>query len=403
MGFAIIAQGMDGVIWEEIGFIILSWVTSPLIAGTLAFVMFTSIRRFILRAENSFERGLYFLPLCYWFTLTINVFFVVYKGSGGGFIDLSVIPLWGVTLLSIGIGYLVGFTAFLVLPILKRKAIANTETKKLQMEEEEKKILTSSSSDDIDYYDGNNDKVVVLKDNVTDDDDNDDKTNIDLSKKPIIKKNNNNNNNNDKKSKKDKSSKEIAPKHHQASEVFDLQTEQLFSFLQVLTACFGSFAHGANDVANAIGPFAVVISVYITGSVDQDSPIQWWVLLGGGIGIVVGLSTWGYKVMATIGKKLCKVTPSRGFNIELASAITVLTGSKLGLPLSTTHCQVGGVVGVGLADGRNAVNWFLVLQVFGGWVFTLPIAAIVSGLFYVILWNLFIYYIPADPVPFLTD
>jgi len=335
MGFAVMAQGIDGVIWEEIGFIILSWVTSPVVAGTIAFVLFYTLRQFVLRSPNSFERGLYIIPIFYAITMTFNMFFITFKGSGGGFVDLSVIPVWGVVLLSVSVGYLTGFFAFLALPFLKQRALINAE---------ERKVIWKGQDDPTSGEEESETASVV------------------------------------------------APSFE--AETFAMETEQLFAFLQILTACFGSFAHGANDVANAIGPFAVIISVYQTGSIDQDSPIPWWVLAGGGIGIVVGLATWGYKVMATIGENLCKVTPSRGFNIELASAFTVLTGSKIGIPLSTTHCQVGGVVGVGLTEGRNAVNWMLVLQVFGGWVITLPVAAGVSALLYLFLWNLFIYYIP---------
>jgi PiT family inorganic phosphate transporter len=132
----------------------------------------------------------------------------------------------------------------------------------------------------------------------------------------------------------------------------------------------------------------MIVSVNQTGVVTADASIEWWILAGGGLGIVIGLATWGYKVMQTIGENLAKVTPSRGFNIELASAITVVTGSKLGLPLSTTHCKVGAVVGVGLADGKAAVNWMLVLTVFGSWIVTLPIAGAVSAVFYLAMWYL---------------
>jgi len=343
MGFAVVAQGIDGVIWEEIGFIILSWVTSPVVAGTIAFTLFFLLRQFVLRAEDSFGRGLYIIPLFYAVTMTFNMFFITFKGSGGGFVDLSLIPVWGVVLLSVAVGYLTGFFAFLALPYLRQRALINAEERKVIWKGQDD--LTSASEEV------------------------DDDTTTTTSLPPD------------------------APTFE--AEVFSPETEQLFAFLQILTACFGSFAHGANDVANAIGPFAVIISVYQTGSIDQESPIPWWVLAGGGAGIVLGLATWGYKVMATIGENLAKVTPSRGFNIELASAFTVLTGSKIGIPLSTTHCQVGGVVGVGLTEGRNAVNWMLVLQVFGGWVITLPVAAGVSAVIYMFLWNMFLYYIPA--------
>lgn len=272
MGFAIIAQGIDGVIWEEIGFIVLSWVTSPLVAGTLAFSMFFLVRLFILRADNSFERGLYFMPLCYWFTLAINVFFVVFKGSGGGFIDLSVIPLWGVAVLSLGSGYLAGFLIFMLLPVIRRKAIVKYELQCLvQVESKDGKKAPVSNPDNDDSDDD--------RDPMEDGD-------------GIV---------------------ELEPRYQ--IEAFDPRTEQLFSFLQVLTACFGSFAHGANDVANAIGPFAVVISVYDTNSVEQDSPIPWWILAGGGLGIVIGLATWGHKVMKTIGENLAKVCKNNIYSI----------------------------------------------------------------------------------------
>jgi len=354
MGFALFAQGIDGVLWWEIGKIIISWVTSPLCAGTIAFLMFVSIRKFILRSPRSFEKGLYFMPFCYFGTLTINVFFIVYKGSGGGFVDLSKIPMYGVFILSMGTGYMFGAIVYALLPLIRRRAESRAET------------IQFSSADIV----GNEKRAYTDHEKSGGSDDKSDSS-VTNSLDSI---------------------QQIKPEF--IPEEFEPKTEELFSFLQIMTACFGSFAHGANDVANAIGPFATVLSVYQSCSVDQDAPIPTWVLVGGGFGIVVGLATWGYRVMATIGEKLCKVTPSRGFNIELAAAVTVLTGSALGLPLSTTHCKVGGVVGVGVADGKAAVNWKLVLLVFAGWIVTLPIAAAVSGVVYLSMWNALTYYIP---------
>src|SRR3990167_5219650 len=129
-------------------------------------------------------------------------------------------------------------------------------------------------------------------------------------------------------------------KKEKTSEVFDSRTEQLFSAGQVLMAIVGSFAHGANDIANAIGPYAVILSIYQTKEIGAGGVIPWWVLVMGGVGIVTGLATWGYKVIKTIGENLTKVTPARGFNIELGSAFVVLTASRIGIPLSTTHCKV---------------------------------------------------------------
>lgn len=148
---------------------------------------------------------------------------------------------------------------------------------------------------------------------------------------------------------------------------------------QVITACFASFSHGANDVANAIGPFAAIITIYQTEQVHQNVSVPIWVLALGGLGIVIGLSTWGYRVIETIGKKMTKVTPCRGFTIELSTATTVIVASLLGVPVSTTHSQVGSVTGTGLADGFKAINWWLFANIFASWIVTLPFCALASA------------------------
>jgi phosphate/sulfate permease len=163
------------------------------------------------------------------------------------------------------------------------------------------------------------------------------------------------------------------------SETFDAKTEELFSFLQILTASVGGFAHGANDVSNAIAPLVVIVSVYLRGDVDQEDATPWWILLAGGVGISLGLAMWGYRVMSTIGTNMTKLTPSRGFNIEFGASMTVLIASRLKIPTSTTHCVVGSVFAVGLADGIKAVNWRLLLNVVLSWVVTLPATGLISA------------------------
>lgn len=155
-----------------------------------------------------------------------------------------------------------------------------------------------------------------------------------------------------------------------------------------MTACVGGFAHGANDVSNSIAPFAVVISIYMYDDILQEHSVEWWVLLMGGAGIVLGLATWGYRVMRTIGEKVTKLTPSRGFTIEFGASMTVLIASRLQIPISTTQCVVGSVFFVGLADGIKAVNYKVVLGIFGSWLITLPFTGLLTAAIYAFLWHL---------------
>ncbi|XP_073444780.1 sodium-dependent phosphate transporter 1 [Dendrobates tinctorius] len=153
----------------------------------------------------------------------------------------------------------------------------------------------------------------------------------------------------------------------------------LFQFLQILTACFGSFAHGGNDVSNAIGPLVALWLVYQTGDVTSKAPTPIWLLLYGGVGICIGLWVWGRRVIQTMGKDLTPITPSSGFSIELASALTVVIASNVGLPISTTHCKVGSVVSVGWLRSKKAVDWRLFRNIFLAWFVTVPISGLISA------------------------
>ena len=151
--------------------------------------------------------------------------------------------------------------------------------------------------------------------------------------------------------------------------------EKIFAVLMVVTACSIAFAHGSNDVANAVGPMAAVISIANEGVVTQKSAMPVWVLLVGGLGIVTGLAMYGKKVIATIGRKITELTPSRGFACELAASTTIVIASATGLPISTTHTLVGAVLGVGLARGIGALNLGVVGTIFMSWIVTLPVGA----------------------------
>jgi PiT family inorganic phosphate transporter len=156
-----------------------------------------------------------------------------------------------------------------------------------------------------------------------------------------------------------------------------------FGWLQVMTACYVAFAHGANDVANAIGPLAGIWAVYSTGEIASQVGVPAWILAFGGIGIVVGLATWGYRVMGTIGERITELTPSRGFSAEFAAASTVLLCTKLGLPISTTHTLVGAVIGVGLARGLAALDLRVMRGIVSAWVVTLPVSfGLAAGIYW---------------------
>jgi len=160
--------------------------------------------------------------------------------------------------------------------------------------------------------------------------------------------------------------------------------ERVFAVLMVVTACGMAFAHGSNDVANAIGPLAAVISIAQTGEIAAKSALPIWVLALGGGGIVVGLATFGRHVIATVGKKITQLTPSRGFAAELAAATTIVIASGTGMPVSTTHTLVGAVLGVGLARGIDAIDLRVVARILVSWVVTIPAGAFLAIVFFFI-------------------
>jgi phosphate/sulfate permease len=160
--------------------------------------------------------------------------------------------------------------------------------------------------------------------------------------------------------------------------------EDMFMFLQLSTCCFFSLSHGSNDVANAVGPFSTVWCVYETGLVPGSKiPTPIWILVYGGLAIDIGCLTMGHQIMNALGNRLTLQSPSRGFVIELGAMFTVMIASKLGIPVSTTHCITGSTFCVGLCNGRlDAVNWKMFGVIYGGWIFTCPSAGLMTGLMY---------------------
>ncbi|KAF4338381.1 phosphate-repressible phosphate permease [Fusarium beomiforme] len=162
---------------------------------------------------------------------------------------------------------------------------------------------------------------------------------------------------------------------------YDNRAEYLYTFMQVMTACTASFTHGANDVANAIGPYATIYQIWRTGGLEgSKSSVPVWILCFGGAGIALGIWTYGYNIMRNLGNRLTLHSPSRGFSMELGAAITIILATRLKLPVSTTQCITGATVGVGLCSGTwRSINWRMVAWIYMGWIITLPVAGVISG------------------------
>jgi sodium-dependent phosphate transporter len=161
---------------------------------------------------------------------------------------------------------------------------------------------------------------------------------------------------------------------------YDNRTEFLYTFLQLLTASTAAFVHGANDVANAVGPYATIYQIWRTGAIPDKSNVPIWILAFGGAGIAIGIWTYGYKIMRNLGNRVTLMSPTRGFSMELGATIAVVVATRLELPVSTTQCITGAIVGVGLCNGTwRAINWRMVAWIYMGWFITVPVAGTLSG------------------------
>ena len=292
VGFAAVGIGVDAVAWGKVGSIVASWVVSPVMAGTVSFLLFTSVKRLILQTSDPFMNAKRYVPF-YMFLAGFVVSMVTFL-KGLKHVGLSFTA-------SESIAWSLVFALIIsLLGTLMLQRIDNTRKEKNGA-----------------MFDG---------------------------------------------------------------------VERVFAVLMVFTACAMAFAHGSNDVANAIGPLAAIVSVVQSGGeITSQSMLPPWVLLIGASGIVIGLGTLGYRVMMTVGRAITELTPSRGFAAELAAAGTVVIASGTGLPISTTHTLVGAVLGVGLARGIGAINLGVVGKIILSWIVTLPVGAGLSILFFFVL------------------
>ena len=349
LGFGVMYGGMAAADWAKVSAIVASWVVSPLLSGTIAFLLFSMLQKLIYNNDDPVgvaKRITPYLVFVVFFVLTLTL---VFKGLKNLKLNLD----FGTASL---IASLVGVVAAVVSHFLVRN-IQSVQSKERVVIRQPAGVVKSILKAEKHTRAGADLARGVVKDELQR-----------IAENLAIL------------------SKDVQKGITTEQTSSDYKTvERIFVFLQVLSAAFVAFAHGANDVANAVGPLAAVITILNTGVMAMKSAVPLWVLGLGGLGIVIGLATWGWRVMITIGKKITELTPTRGFSAEFAAATTIVLASKLGLPVSTTHTLVGGVLGVGLARGINALNLRVVSNIVISWVVTIPAGAFGAiGFYYLI-------------------
>merc|ERR1719197_345492 len=371
--------------WEKVALVIVSWVASPLLSGIVACLFFVGVRWAVLRREDSLKAAYRFYPVFLFVMYLIMSLFVMIKGSARYKLNKLDIGL------SIGISFGVAavltlITYFLLfrLVIMPRIDAYDEEVARQKWKVAYKPEAEAAQNSNVDIEDATIDAEVgneIVQPKQLDDEVEkrgclsnlwhaylnptamDDKVHAEMGGE--------------------------AAKVNQDAEVFAPKTELLFSGVQVATASFDSFAHGANDTANAIGPLAAIIGVSACGCIEKKTETELWIIFLGAIGLVIGLLLLGWCVIRSVGLKLVRVTPSRGFTMELSSALAVIVASKLGIPVSTTHCQVGAEMGVGLLESGcsggsvlKGVNWKIFGKIFVSWVLTLIFAGGVTAMLF---------------------
>lgn len=295
VGFGVVGMGVSAIEWPKIGKIVASWVVSPVLSGFIAYFLFQSVQKLILRTDDPLLNARRYVPFYIFLVGFIMALVTIFKGLKHLDLELSAGQSYAI---AVGVGLTAMVVGIVLISRLK---------------------LTESDNEDFRFA----------------------------------------------------------------------NVEKIFGVLMIFTACGMAFAHGSNDVANAIGPVAAVVSVVGSGAVTLESALPTWVLLLGAGGIVFGLATYGFKVIRTVGRKITELTPSRGFAAELAAATTVVLASGTGIPISTTQTLVGAVLGVGFARGMEAINLRVVGGIFASWVVTLPAGGILAIIFFFIFKAIF--------------
>ncbi|KAK0087875.1 hypothetical protein PV325_013864 [Microctonus aethiopoides] len=371
VGFSLVCRGTAGVKWIALANIAASWFASPILSGTVSVCIFWLIKKSILQTRNPLDRGLNILPIFYGLTIAVNVMSIVLDGPK--LLKMDKIPWWGSTIAAASIGLLSGvFVYIFVVPAQRRRILISSSNADGQTinfgtcnknETTALAVITETNTTSTKPA-GSNTKLIEIHPQTL-------KGNNSASPLLVITNGEGENADDD-----NVTGHDGNVQHSEDNS----EISKLFAFLQVLTAAFGSFAHGGNDVSNAIGPLIGLWAVYAEGSARQEAETPLLILLYGGFGISIGLWVWGRRVIQTLGQDLARITPTTGFTIEVGAALTVLLASKAGLPVSTTHCKVGSVVCVGWASrGGEGVSWKLFRNIAFAWLITVPIAALLSA------------------------
>ncbi|KAG2198591.1 hypothetical protein INT47_001038 [Mucor saturninus] len=410
IGTGIAAFGADSITWgwDGVAQIIASWLISPIAAGIVAAIIYSITKYAILRQVESFKWGIRLVPVYFFFTAFIEAFYIFLEAPGLGEDNLG--GMGGVVGIAAGIAvFFAAFGQFFFCPWVVRRVKGRESIKwfhmfvipwvakrptidEVDVEEHadaRPASVRSQSGEIAEVITPANEKKlneVMLQENVAE---------------PFpVKKNGWLTSMKDKvvdaalsgvrQDVRNLENNDLA-KVHASAEIFEDDAEYLFSFLQIITACMASFAHGSNDVSNAIGPISSIYEIWSTAAIDVSGTvgIPVWILVYGGVAIDVGLMTMGYRVMRSMGNNITFFTPSRGFCAELSAALTVLTCSKIGLPVSTTLCITGASAAIGLCNtnGYKAVNWKMLGWCGISWVITLPCAGLVAGLLFALCSN----------------
>lgn len=341
LGFGLIAGGAEAIQWKVILSVVCSWVISPVFSAFLAFIFFRLVQKRVLFAK--------FPILATKRTIPLLVFIVIFTFAMS--LSVSIATRFYIYLICFSIALLGSLISYILLKFAHYPATyVDGETSAVDQQIDNLNLavknlefarLFAQESESSEIH-----KLLKETKALT----------REVRKKASVRR--------------------------PFSKDFTL-VEKMMGYLQILTASFVSFAHGANDVANAVGPIAAILSILKDPkSIAHMTKIPYWILIFGGAGIVMGLATYGWKVIETIGRKITELTPTRGFCAEFGAAATILIATKFGIPISTTHCLVGAVLGVGMARGLAAINLSMIKEIGFSWLITVPTSALLSMLLF---------------------